>query len=167
MEARKLSPQPDPYQLSLRIRHPSIDPAEISSALGITAEHSFRAGEPRRSRSGLAPAALHCESYWLASLQPSAFLPDMFASGRWQAESVKEHMKADVTQRLGWGLQLCAMQFRGPYAKLLQRIRSEGGEVSLLVALCALTVSSFSITPALAQIFAELGITIEFVLTND
>jgi len=36
------------FTLSLRIRHPGIDPAEISSALGIEPQHTWKAGEPRR-----------------------------------------------------------------------------------------------------------------------
>jgi len=47
MAAPKLATrQPLPFQLSLRIRHPSIDPEEISKGLGIEPEHTFRAGQP-------------------------------------------------------------------------------------------------------------------------
>ena len=48
--------QAPPFQLSLRIRHPSMDPADISKELGIEPEHAFRAGQPRHSKSGLVPA---------------------------------------------------------------------------------------------------------------
>ena len=50
MEARRASQPSYPFQLSLRIRHPSIDPASISRELQIEPEHSFRAGDPRESR---------------------------------------------------------------------------------------------------------------------
>lgn len=60
MAAPKLATrQPLPFQLSLRIRHPSIDPEEISKGLGIEPEHTFRAGQPRHSKSGVAPATVH------------------------------------------------------------------------------------------------------------
>lgn len=72
MEARKLSnPRASPFQRSLRVRHPSLDPAEISRQLRMKAEHCFRAGDPRLSRSGLAPASVHAESYWLGALNPA------------------------------------------------------------------------------------------------
>jgi hypothetical protein len=63
MAATKLATlQPLPFQLSLRIKHPSMDPANISKELGIEPEHSFRAGQSRRSKTGVAPAAVHTES---------------------------------------------------------------------------------------------------------
>ncbi len=71
MEARKLSNQSPPFQLSLRIRHPSIDPALLSRELAIDPEHSFRAGEPRRSSSGHAPSTVHGQTYWLGILNPA------------------------------------------------------------------------------------------------
>ena len=49
MAATKLATfQSLPFQLSLRIKHPSMDPANISKELGIEPEHSFRAGQSRR-----------------------------------------------------------------------------------------------------------------------
>jgi hypothetical protein len=72
MAATKLAAlQPLPFQLSLRIKHPSMDPADISKELGIEPEHSFRAGQPRHSKSGLGAAAVHASSYWLAPLHPA------------------------------------------------------------------------------------------------
>lgn len=77
MEARKLSdPRTSPFQLSLRVRHPSLDPAEISRQLRTKAEHSLCAGDPRLSRSGLAPASVHTESYWLGALNPAEWPTD-------------------------------------------------------------------------------------------
>jgi hypothetical protein len=49
MEARQASQPSYPFQLSLRVRHPSIDPAAISRELQIEPEHSFRAGDLRDS----------------------------------------------------------------------------------------------------------------------
>src|SRR5579862_7385080 len=59
-----------PYQLSLHVRHPSVDPDEISRELGLEATESFRAGEPRQSRSGVAATAVHPETYWVAVVDP-------------------------------------------------------------------------------------------------
>ena len=36
------------FTLSLRIRHPSIEPGEITRNLGIEPQHTWRAGDPRR-----------------------------------------------------------------------------------------------------------------------
>jgi len=54
-----------PLQLFLRIKHPSLDPAKITDALGIEAEHSKCAGE---AVSAAGKRTLHSESYWIAQL---------------------------------------------------------------------------------------------------
>ena len=78
MAAPKLATlPPQPFQLSLRIKHPSMDPADISKELGIEPEHSFRAGQPRHSKSGVAPATVHTESYWLAALNPATWFENL------------------------------------------------------------------------------------------
>ena len=68
--SKRSSAQATPYQLSLHVRHPSVDPEEISRELSLDAAESFRAGEPRRSRSGVAATAVHPETYWVAVLDP-------------------------------------------------------------------------------------------------
>src|SRR5689334_19158398 len=64
MKPQRLSEQAvRPFQVSLRVRHPSLDPAEISKALELEPEHCFGAGEPRHEggRRGV-----HPQTYWLA-----------------------------------------------------------------------------------------------------
>jgi hypothetical protein len=98
MEAKKLSmPQPLPFQLSLRVRHPSMDPAELSRELGLEADHSFRAGDPRRSMNDT--QSLHGESYWLGSLDPTSW-PAGWLSGLGHAEVVDKGLQKAVTRSL-------------------------------------------------------------------
>ena len=54
-----------PIEIFLRVKHPTMDPAEITEGLGIEPEHAVHAG-PAASRSGV--QRLHSESYWLARL---------------------------------------------------------------------------------------------------
>jgi hypothetical protein len=83
MQVRKRSiAQATPYQLSLHVRHPSVDPAEISRELGLEATESFRAGEPRQSRSGLAATAVHGETYWVSVLDPMVWSAPAALAGR-------------------------------------------------------------------------------------
>jgi hypothetical protein len=56
------------FCLSLHIRHPSLDPKEISRELQLAAEDAFGAGEPRRR--GGTGAGVHGESFWVARLDP-------------------------------------------------------------------------------------------------
>lgn len=57
------------FCLSLHIRHPSLDPQEISRQLRLTAADAFGAGEPRRSRHSVG-GGVHGETYWAAQLDP-------------------------------------------------------------------------------------------------
>jgi hypothetical protein len=168
MEARKLSKSdPQPFQLSLRIRHPSMDPADLSREFKIESEHSFRAGDPRPPRSGVAPASVHAESYWLGALNPARWPPDISFPGHPRLQIAQKGLGTAATKSLGWALSLSATAFFHSHAELLRRIRSEGGQISLLVALSPGEMSSFSIVPEVSRVFGELGITIEFEFAND
>jgi hypothetical protein len=79
----------------------------------------------------------------------------------------QKRMSQAVTQSLGWALGLSATRFLSAHAPLLNQIRSDGGQVSLLVAISAVAVSSFSLTPEVGRVFSELGITLEFEFTGD
>jgi hypothetical protein len=162
MEARKLSnPRASPFQLSLRVRHPSLDPAEISRQLRMEAEHCFRAGDPRLSRSGLAPASVHTESYWLGALNPAEWPAGPAAADDPLVKIARERLAA-VSCSLGWALSLCALRFFSVHAPLLRRIRIEGGQVSVPVTISTADASSFSLMPEVSRVFSELGIALEF-----
>ncbi len=72
---------PQDFSISFRIRHPSIDPAELSRQLGIEPQHAWRAGEPRRLESGEVGSGVYRETFWVgvlpASLPWSGMLPEM------------------------------------------------------------------------------------------
>jgi hypothetical protein len=168
MAAPKLATlQPPAFQLSLRIRHPSMDPADISKELRIEPEHSFRAGQPRHSKSGLVPAAVHSESYWLAPLNPASWLGNPPFGEALKLAITQKHIDAAIAQNLTGALGLCAMRFTKTHAELLGTIRSEGGEISLLVTLSSAAVNTFSLRPELSRMFGEIGITLEFEITDD
>jgi hypothetical protein len=159
--------QPRPFQLSLRIRHPSIDPAEISKGLGIEPEHSFRAGQPRHSKSGVAPATVHTESYWLAPLSPESWFGSVPFESPPHLLISQNMIDTAVARNLAWALGLCATRFHKAHAALLRTICSEGGEISLLVTLSPTEANPFNIPPQVSRMFGEMGITLEFEITND
>lgn len=59
---------PHEFSIALRIRHPSVDPAEITKRLGIEPQHAWRAGEPREIDAGDVGSAVHRETYWVGLL---------------------------------------------------------------------------------------------------
>jgi len=167
MEARKFSkPDPLPFELSLRIRHPSMHPAEVSRELHLEAKHSFRAGEPRRLRSDAKSASVHGESYWLGILDPTSWPADAWSSGYANLDLAVRALRKAATRSLGWALSLSARRFLRVKG-LFERIRSGGGQVSVLIALSPTAVQSFSVTPEVSRIFSDLGIALEFDLGGD
>jgi hypothetical protein len=162
MEARKLSDSPAPaFGFSLRIRHPSIDPAEISRELQLEPEHSFRAGEPRNSSSGLAATATHAESYWIGALTPFAPLSP-FAAQAPGAGIEGLRARAGQLPGLDGALSLCMTQLSRRHTAFFNRIVAEGGQIGLLVEVAADAVRSFAITPVISRALADLGIALEF-----
>ena len=67
------------YTVSLRIRHPSIDPRELTKKLGFTPQYSWCAGERKRDASSDAGDARYRETYWLGRLPTEAIeaIPDL------------------------------------------------------------------------------------------
>ena len=165
MEARRASPQPSyPFQLSLRIRHPSIDPEQISRRLGIDAEHSFRAGQPRESgRSTVAP--VHAESYWLGTLDPGSLLLGTAFDFDSMPE-VSPHARAIAFGVLDSALTVLTSSVLLRHGDFFRQLQSEGGEVRLIVALSARKARGFTLTPHLGKALSDLRIPVDFELTH-
>jgi hypothetical protein len=160
MEARRASQPSYPFQLSLRIRHPSIDPASISQELHIEPEHSFRAGDPRESRS-VAATSVHVESYWLATLDLSALL-----LGTPETALVAGHTHAIAFSALDTVLAILVSSVLRRHAQFFHRMQSEGGEVRLIVAISARKSRGFTLTPQLSKALSELRIPVDFELAH-
>ena len=160
MEARRASQPSYPFQLSLRVRHPSIDPASISKELQIEPEHSFRAGEPRESRS-VALTAVHVDSYWLATLDLSALL-----LGEHETALVAGHTHAIAVTALDTALTIVVSSVLRRHAQFFHRMQSEGGEVRLIVAISARKSRGFTLTPQLSKALSELRIPVDFELAH-
>jgi hypothetical protein len=166
MEATELRrSDSEPFQLSLRIRHPSVDPDELSREFSIEAAHCFRAGDPRASRSGI--SSVHPESYWLGALNTASWpADDVTSPGVLRLLAAQERMGVGSVRSLGWALSL-STRFFSAHAQTLRRIVAEGGQVSLLITAPAAEVSGFSLAPAVSRVFSELGVTLEFEFTGD
>ena len=148
-------------QLSLRIRHPSMDPAEISRALKMEAAHAFRAGARRAGSGG--KATTYGESYWLGVLPSLASLAALPLPG-WP--ELARRQAAAASKSLSWALVVSAARFCSLHGELLRRIRSEGGEVALLVTIDA-EVGGLTLAPEASRVFGELGIAIELEIASE
>jgi len=72
---------PNDFSIALRIRHPSIDPKEVTRRVGIDPQHAWRAGEPRHVDGDHAGSALHRETYWVGLLPPPVLGPSPWGHG--------------------------------------------------------------------------------------
>jgi len=52
------------FTVSLRIRHPSIEPSRITEMLGIEPQHTWKAGDSRRGSTGGDRVGVYRDSYW-------------------------------------------------------------------------------------------------------
>lgn len=105
------------FTMSLRIRHPSIEPAEITRVLGIEPQHTWRAGESRRDPVGETLEGSYRETYWLARLMPEPALSSQHVG-----------VESEMTRVLA--------QLRKSFA-FLQMLTTNGGIVELLVIIFA------------------------------
>jgi hypothetical protein len=163
MEARDITrARSQPFQVSLRVRHPSIDPGIISRELRVDAEYSFKAGEPRESGSGIAATSLHAESYWLGSLGEitAAGLMGGFTGSRMNV--ARERLQSGALESLTLALDAIAVGFMRSHSDFIRRIQSEEGQVSLLIELSTRSLNGFTLSPQFIRMTGELGVAVEF-----
>jgi hypothetical protein len=72
------------FTVSLRLRHPAIDPSRITQVLGIEPQHTWKAGDTRCDPTGTALRGAYRESYWMGRLMDE---PEL-SSARMSVESV-------------------------------------------------------------------------------
>ena len=163
MEARDFAPaSAQPFQISLRIRHPSIDPGTISRELRVQPEYSFKAGEPRESGSGNAATALHAESYWLGSLGSITSATSLSGFTGTRANVARERLQAATVESLTLALDAIVVGFMRAHSEFIRRLQSEEGQVSLLVELSTRALNGFTLSPQFSRMFSDLGVAVEF-----
>jgi hypothetical protein len=165
MEARDISQElSPPYQISLRIRHPSIDPGLISRELRLEAEYSFRAGDPRESGSGNAVTSVHAESYWLGSLGSITAAASLSGFTGSRANAARERLQATSASVESLTLALDAVMsgLLRNHGDFIRRIQSEEGQASLLIELSTRALNGFTLSPQFSRTCSDLGIAVEF-----
>ena len=167
MKARQLpEPKITPNQLSLRIRHPCIDPKTISAALQLEPEHSFKAGEARTARADDGRSGLHSQSYWLAPVTPNLWTSsdEPMSSGALAAKLEARTFRAARDLRV-WGVESLLVFFLhrlSAHQSFLQQIQTEGGDISLLLSLDRESTPEFTVPLAVSRLLVQLGIVLEF-----
>ncbi len=152
-----------PFEISLSIRHPAIDPAEISRTLDIEPIEAFRAGDPRAHGSLEAEARTHSETYWVAVFSPDTW--PMHALTPFWPEATARALRRNSRLALEVRLAMVCDHLRTRHREFLQRLHAEGGRIALRVTLSPQEVTSFTLPQSVGRALTELGIAIEFDLS--
>jgi hypothetical protein len=134
------------YAVTLRARHPSVDPAVLTETLKLDPAHSWKAGDPRLSQTGTPLGGQHRDSYW------SAPLPGQLAGGT--SVSLELFLSAQL-------LQLAR------HREFLSALQADGGEISLLVEIAPVANSVLTLSSAMSRRLADLNIELEFQFAGD
>jgi hypothetical protein len=97
------------FRISLRVRHPAMDPKQISDELAIEPKRFWKAGEPRQNPAGMPLAGFNRETYWMAEI----------AAGRWPLK---------VNEAIYDALKMLAR-----HRSFLHRLREKGGTAEFFV----------------------------------
>ena len=128
------------FSLAVRIWHPSIDPAEITRALGINPRKMSLVGDKRKTPKGQLLGGVYRESYWWA---------DPFDRG--------EYLSTDA---LAVDALVDVLNLLEPHKPFLLRLRSEGARLNLEVSSFSRQNYTFEFPPELLIKCAELGLSL-------
>ena len=134
------------YAVTLRARHPTVDPAILTKTLKLDPAHSWKAGDPRLSQTGAPLGGQHRDSYW------SAPLPSQMVG----ATSVP--LETFILAQL---LQLAR------HRDFLGTLQADGGEISLLSEIAPLANTVLTLNTTLSRRLADLNIEVEFQFPGD
>ncbi|MGH8258713.1 MAG: DUF4279 domain-containing protein [Steroidobacteraceae bacterium] len=130
----------DNFTVSLSIRHPSIDPREITRTVGFEPQHSWRAGEARRTAQGQPLEGGYHESYWTGEFREL----DASLRGVVDIEAV---------------LLAAVVQLRRSQS-FLSRLQAEGATVELFIEVVGGNEFTFSLSPQLLAMLARSGFSV-------
>lgn len=126
------------YRTSLRIWHPSIEPALISKATGLEPCRSWRVGEQRATPKGKPQEGTYPESYWYSDL--SGENPEN-ADNLCLEDSLWNHLE----------------QLEGA-SEFLRSVRETGGRCEIFVGLYGRWNYAFEFSPPLLSRVSHLGL---------
>jgi hypothetical protein len=133
---------PFQYKISLRFKHPRVDPKKITEAIGIKPKITSRAGEPRKTPIGAPLPGLNSKTYWSANISGS---------------KPRQSKRKDLCE----SLDEITSQLRTA-KDFLQNFVDSGGEISLFIGLFCPENSGIVIPWELSARFASLRIRLDF-----
>ncbi len=133
------------FTMSLRIRHPRIDPAEITRTLGLKPDYCWQVGDERREPQGPALGGTYHESLWMCSLMDRPAL----AGDQVDVES-------ELLRALG-ALRRCF--------DFLRSLRDDGGVAELQVSIFGREEFRLEFLAESLALLGRMGITLAFEIS--
>jgi hypothetical protein len=155
--AARAVPEAPSFSISLQIKHPSIDPEIITQKLGVTPDHCWACGEPKRS--GATTQGVRRNSFWCATLPPPAVNAEFVDLLRESAKLQRaiEHASQDLATALNVRLLLLRR-----HRDFIQGLIDEGGELSFVVEMPSTDLAGFKMDSSLSRQLGALEATLEF-----
>jgi hypothetical protein len=142
------------FSVSVRIRHPNADPAELTRHLGLEPQHCWRAGDKRPATADGSSIGTYRETYWLAQLS----LPSLEALSE-PAETLALETLPFETLSLESMLTLAMHQFdRCP--SFWRQFIAQGGSAEFLVEVYGRDGFNLELSHATVAKMARLGMAI-------
>lgn len=147
------------YTAFLRVRHPSIDPEELSRTLGLIPVHAWAAGSARASGEGAGGS--RPDTYWLAPLKEAAWQKPI--GGEAQGLAGGKFFWPPLQALPLEVFLLSQLRLLVPHKEFFARLKAEGASCQMTVALAADERWEVELAPGLLRALADLnmGITIE------
>jgi len=148
------------YSVVLRLRHPDVDPEEITRRLGIEPQYVWRAGEPRRLESGEEDRGVYRESCWVAVLStpsPLSVLMQTIGVGRLDPRAVGAQLKVAPPATAELYILLYKMKRTTAF---WQEFVAQGGTIDCLLQVVGAERFQLEMSPALLTLCAELRLTL-------
>jgi len=139
---RQREPRMSDYEftMSLRIRHPNVDPVQITRILGIDPQHTWRAGDMRRDSEGGVLDGEYRETFWMGRLMAQP-----------QLASERIGVESELTRTLA---QLRKSQ------DFLGSLKEQGGVAELHVSIFAREDFRLEFLPDSLALLGRLGLTV-------
>lgn len=128
------------FMMSLGVRHPDIDPAQITRALGLQPGHVWSRGEQRMDQAGAALGGNHRESYWLCEIA---------ARPKFSGERIS--MGSEMSR---------VLQMLGKSIGFLQELHQGGGVTELFVRVFARGDFRMELSPEDAALLGRIGLSL-------
>jgi len=128
------------FTVSLRLRHPAIDPSRVTQALGIEPQHTWKVGDVRCDPAGAALRGVYRESYWMGRLMDE---PEL-SSAQMSVESV-------LLEKL--------TQLRRSH-EFLEQFHAEGGVAELHISLYARAAFRLELSEESLASLSRLGLAV-------